>query len=270
MIISIDGAIVSREHATVSIFDRGFLYGDGLFEVLRTWDGTAPTLDLHLDRLYASAQALHMRVVDRAALRTQIEQTIAAAGGELRVRVIVTRGEGGIAARAATIGPGRAIVIAEVLGELPREVSLAIVDWPLPRRRGPAHKTLGYLDPLWAHELAAAAGADDAVRLDADSNVAECATANIFVVHGGEVITPPLDGILPGITRRRVLATCKAHGVPHAERSISLDQLRAADEIFVTSAVRGVVPVTKLDDARRPAGALTRRFAGWIDARPNI
>src|SRR5690348_15389569 len=99
MIVSIDGVIVPRESATVSVFDRGFLYGDGLFEVLRTWNGVAPHLDLHLDRLYISAQELRMRVIDRAALRAQVEQTIAAAGGDLRVRVIVTRGEGGIAAR---------------------------------------------------------------------------------------------------------------------------------------------------------------------------
>lgn len=270
MIVSIDGVIVPRERATISVFDRGFLYGDGLFEVLRTFGGATPQLDLHLDRLYASAQELRMRVIDRATLRAQVEQTVAAAGGDLRVRVIVTRGEGSIAARAAGLGPGRAIVIAEPLGELPREVSLATVEWPLPRRIGPAHKTLAYLDPLWARELAAAAGADEAVRLDADGNVAECATANIFVVRGGEVITPGLDGILPGITRARVLATCRAQGVPHAERSISRDELRAADEIFVTSSVRGVVPVTNLDGAPRLSGAITRRLAGWIDAQAVI
>jgi len=195
---------------------------------------------------------------------------VAAAGGDLRVRVIVTRGEGGIAARAASVGPGRAIVIAEPLGELPREVSVATVEWPLPRRIGPAHKTLGYLDPLWARELAAAAGADEAVRLDADGNVAECATANIFVVTGGEVVTPPLDGILPGITRARVLAACAAHGIPCRERTVSPDELHAADEVFVTSAIRGVVPVTSLDGAQRVFGTITRRLAGWIDARPHI
>ena len=270
MIISIDGVIVPRESATVSILDRGFLYGDGLFEILRSWDGGTPQLDLHLDRLYASAQELRMRVVERGSLKAQVDRTVEAAGGDHRVRIIVTRGEGRIAERAASIGPGRSIVIAEPLGELQREVSLATVEWPLPRRIGPAHKTLAYLDPLWARELAAAAGADEAVRLDADGHVAECATANIFVVRGGEVVTPPLDGILPGITRACVLASCGANGVVCQERTVSRDELRSADEIFVTSAVRGVVAVTRLDGEARAAGPITERLAGWINARPAI
>jgi branched-chain amino acid aminotransferase len=193
-----------------------------------------------------------------------------AGGGELRVRIVVTRGAGGIADRAASIGPGTTIVLAEPLGEVPSEVSLATVEWRIPRRIGPAHKTLAYLDPLWARELAAAAGADEAVRLDGDGNVAECATANIFAVRGGQVITPPVAGILPGITRARVLAACTAHGIPTAERTVACDELRTADEIFVTSAVRGVVPVTSLDGEVKAVGPLTERIAGWINARPAI
>jgi branched-chain amino acid aminotransferase len=269
VIISIDGVIVPREHATVSVFDRGFLYGDGLFEILRAWDGTLPHLALHLDRLYISAQELRMRVIDRATLTAHVTDAVQS-GGDQRVRIIVTRGEGGIADRASSIGPGRSIVIAEPLGALPREVSLATVEWPVPKRVGPAHKTLAYLDPLWARELAAAAGADEALRLDSQGNAAECATANLFVVAGGTVITPPLDGILPGITRARVLAACASNEVPSAERSVSGDELRAADEIFVTSAVRGVVPVTNLDGEPRTAGPITERLASWINARPAI
>jgi branched-chain amino acid aminotransferase len=270
VIISIDGVIVPRESATVSVFDRGFLYGDGLFEILRAWDGVLPYLGPHLDRLYSSAQELRMRVIDRSTLSGHVAAAAAMAGGDQRVRIIVTRGEGGIADRASTIGPGRTIVIAEPLGALPREVSLAIVEWPVPKRVGPTHKTLAYLDSLWARELAAAAGADEALRLDAQGNAAECATANIFVVAGGTVITPPLDGILPGITRARVLAACAENAVPCAERSVSRDELRAAEEIFVTSAVRGVVPVTNLDGEARAAGPITARLAGWINARPAI
>jgi branched-chain amino acid aminotransferase len=271
VIISIDGVVVPRERATVSVLDRGFLYGDGLFEILRSWDGALPHLPLHLDRLYISTQELRMQVIERGALQSQVEQTlVAAGGGDRRVRIVVTRGEGGIAARAASVGPGRAIVIVEELGELPREVSLATVEWPVPRRIGPAHKTLAYLDPLWARELAAAAGADEGLRLDGDGNVAECATANVFAVIGGTVVTPPLDGILPGITRARVLAACAANGVASAERVISRHELREADEIFVTSAVRGVVAVTNLDGEARAEGGLTKRLAGWINARPAI
>lgn len=256
--VSIDGVIVPREHATISIFDRGFLYGDGLFEVLPTWGD----LDAHLDRLYASAAALQMTVVDRVRLAEQVAATITAAGeGAHRVRIVVTRGPGSVGQRAAALGPGKSIVVVEPLGVLPREISAAVVDLPLPRRRGPAHKTLAYLDSLLARELAAAAGVDEAIRLDADGNVAECATANLFLVARGEIITPPLDGILPGITRGRVLAWCRANRIPCAERAVSTGELARADEIFATSAVRGVVPITRLDGAARTAGPLTVRLA---------
>ncbi|HSD87377.1 MAG TPA: aminotransferase class IV, partial [Kofleriaceae bacterium] len=267
----IDGQLVPAAEATVSIFDRGFLYGDGLFEVLRTWGRAVPDLGAHLDRLYASATALEMQMIDRATLCEQIARTIDAAGeGDHRVRITVTRGPGRLGERFGNIGAGRTIVIAEPIGVLPTEVSLALVDWPLPRRQGPAHKTLAYLDHLVARELAAAAGADEAVRLDADGDVAECGSANVFIVEHGAVLTPPLTGILPGVTRAKVLVACELFRIPTEEVSVSLEQLRRADEIFVTSAVRGVVPVTKLDGQARPAGPITARIAAYINARPAI
>lgn len=271
MIVSIDGVIVPPEQATVSIFDRGFLYGDGLFEVLRTWGRAVPDLGAHLDRLYASATALQLPLIERATLCDQIARAIEAAGeGDHRIRITVTRGAGRLGERFARIAGGRTIVIVEPIGTLPTEVSLALVDWPLPRRQGPAHKTLAYLDHLVARELAADAGADEAVRLDADGHVAECASANVFIVENGIVLTPPLAGVLPGVTRAKVLVACELFGIPAREVSVSLAQFRRADEIFVTSAVRGVVPVTKLDGVARPAGSITARIAGYINARPAI
>ena len=261
--ISIDGELVPFERATISIFDRGFLYGDGVFEVLRTWHGVAVDLDAHLDRLYATARALALRTIDRGALAASVRATIAAAGaGDHRVRVVITRGAGPIGARFAELPRGRAIVIVEPLPELPSELALAIVDWPLPRRTGPGTKTLAYLDHAIARELAAAAGADEAIRLDAGGFVAECATANLFVVAGGAVATPPLDaGVLPGVTRARVLAACARLGIVAHERQITVGELAAADELFATSAVRGIVPVTRLDGTARAPGSITKQIA---------
>ncbi len=291
--VTIDGRLVAPDEATVSIFDRGFLYGDGLFEVLRTWEGVALDLDAHLDRLCTSAAALSL-AVDRGRIAEDVRRAIGAAGeGEHRLRIIVTRGAGPIGARLATLPAGRTIVIAEPLGALPASVSLAIVDHPLPRRVGAAHKTLAYLDHAIARELAAIAGADEAVRLGPDGDVVECATANLFIVAGGPaapaagipprnapdaitgdrlegvgrptVVTPPVTaGILPGITRGRVIAACAALGIAVREQRISVEELRAADEIFVTSSVRGVVPVTALDGESRPAGALTQQLADAV------
>jgi len=260
VIASIDGEVVPPEQAAISVFDRGLLYGDGLFEVLRTLRGKPVWLDDHLARLHASARELQLGVP--SVLAQWVRTAVAAAGsGDHRVRIVVTRGEGAIGARLATLGPGRAIIVVEPLPPQPRELSLAIVDWPLPRRAGPAHKTLAYLDHALARELAAAAGADEAVRLDADGHAAECATANLFAVLAGAVVTPPVVGILPGVTRARVLALAAQLAIPAHERAIAVPELRGADEVFVTSALRGVTAVTRLDGVAASVGPITQRLA---------
>ena len=236
--VSIDGVIVPPEQATISIFDRGFQHGDGLFETFRTWSGVAVTWPEHEARLRRSAAALRLGVGD-VAVNPAIE---AAGGGDHRVKVIVTRG-------------GRTIVIVEPLGALPTAVRAAVVDLPLARRRE-GHKMLAYADNLIARELAVAAGADEAIRLDADGYVAEGSTSNVFVVAGESAVTPPLGtGILAGVTRAHVLA------LGGHERRITVDELRGADEIFITSSVRGVVAVTQLDGDARAAGPVTARIA---------
>jgi branched-chain amino acid aminotransferase len=259
--VSIDGELVPPEAASISVLDRGLLYGDGVFEVLRTWDGRAIDLEAHLDRLYTSAGVLELRALPREQLADAVTRTIAAAGGgDRRIRMILTRGPGALTARPSELGPGRAIVIVEPMPPAPSSISLAIVDWPLPRT--PGHKRLAYLDHLLARELGRQAGADEALRLDAGGEVAECATANLFAVIGGEILTPPLaTGALPGITRAHVLALCPGIGVVARERPLGLAAVRGADELFVTSAVRGIVPVTRLDGEPRIAGPIAARIA---------
>ncbi len=261
MIVSIDGQLVSD--ARISVLDRGFLYGDGLFEVFPSWADIEP----HLDRLYASAAALKLRIIERDELVAHINRV---RGTNKRIRVIITRGRGTLATRLDDAGPGHTIIIVEPVGMLPREISVALVDWPLPRRAGPVHKTLAYLDHVLARELAAEAGADEALRLDADGHVAECASANLFIVRNNCVITPPLVGILPGVTRARVLAWCRSQGVATVEESITRDALFAADELFATSAVRGVVGITRLDGSPRLWGAITSQIRDAINAQPAI
>ena len=260
--VSIDGKVIAAEKASISVLDRGLLYGDGLFEVLRTWQGRALELEAHLDRLYASAKVLQLRAMDRTKLMQAVQRTIAAAPpGDHKVRIVLTRGPGALGDRFAALGPGKAIVIVEPLPAQPTGLSLAVVEWPLAQRTA-GHKTLAYLDQVIARELAAAADADEAVRLDADGAVAECATANLFVVADGEVVTPPVDtGALPGVTRARVLEVCEAAGISVGVRKLPLRELRVADEIFATSALRGVVPITRLDGVPVAAGPVTARIA---------
>jgi branched-chain amino acid aminotransferase len=248
MVISIDGVVVPEERATISILDRGFLYGDGLFEVLRTWNKLPVDLDAHLDRMAAAGAALKL-AFDRTEVTAAVRTTIAAAADDTdyRVRIIVTRGQGGVGVRFAAVRGGHTIVILEPLGALPTTTTAAFVEWQVPAR-GSGYKTLAYLDSLIAKELAAERGAEEAVRLGPDGGVVEGATSNLFIVKARIVETPPLaTGILPGITRAHVLACCQQLQIATAERALTTHEVEAADEIFVTSSVRGVVAVTRLE-----------------------
>jgi len=257
--------LVDAGAARISVFDRGLLYGDGCFEVLRTWDGVARDLDAHLDRLYETAKFLELQALERPRLVEAVYRTIAAAHeepGERKLRIMLTRGPGALGERLRDLPKGHAIVIVEPLGEQPTEISLAIVDWPVPRRRGRGHKTLAYLDNIVARELARAADADEAVRLDDAGHVIEGATCNIFAVIKGTVVTPPTGrGVLPGIVRAQVLELCAREGIAATVRDVSQRELRSADELFVTSSLRGVVPVTVLDKTLRSTGPITPRIA---------
>jgi branched-chain amino acid aminotransferase len=270
--VSIDGVVVAPEQASISVFDRGLLYGDGCFEVLRTWGGVARDLDAHLDRLLETAAFLQLETLARGTLVAAVDRTIAAAGtGEHRLRIVLTRGPGSLASRLPALGRGAAIVMVEPLPEPPAEISLAVVDWPLPPRSIRGHKTLAYLDHVLAHELARELGADDAVRLDAGGDVVEGATCNLFAVLGATVVTPPVEGgALPGIVRGRVLELCGGAGIRIAVRALALRELRSADEVFVTSSLRGVVPVTRLDASARPRGPVTARLARAYEAAMRV
>lgn len=266
--VSIDGALVAPDQAKISVFDRGLQHGDGCYEILRTWNGVVGDAEAHLDRLYETAKFLVLRTLDRRELTKALYRTIAAAGpGEHRIRIMLTRGPGPFGAKLAEIGPGSAIVIVEDLPDQPAELSLAVVDWPLPRREQRGHKTLSFVDNIIARELARAADADEAVRLDDDGNVIEGSTSNIFVVAGGEVSTPSTDsGGLPGIVRARVLALCDRLEITSRVRDLTVRDLRGADELFVTSSLRGVVPVTRLDGVRVAVGPITQQLAAaYID-----
>ncbi len=263
-VVSIDGVLVEPERAVISVFDRGLLYGDGCFEVLRTWGSVPVDLAAHLDRMFETLGFLAIKSLSRDAIAAAALAAIDAAGpGEHRIRIVVTRGPGGVATPLAELGAGRTIIIVEPLPRAAIEgLSLAVVDWPLPSRVGRGHKTLAYLDHVVAGELARAAGADEGVRLDASGAVVEGATSNLFVVTAGTVATPSvLGGVLPGIVRERVLAICGELGISTQVRRVTVDELHAADEVFVTSSVRGVVPVTALDTEARKVGPITVRIA---------
>jgi branched-chain amino acid aminotransferase len=276
--IFLDGR--ETDDATISVLDRGLLYGDGCFEVLRTWGGKLVDREAHLARLAETAEYLKLSWRGVDAVRTSVQAALRAAraGGpsadrpDHRVRIVLTRGPGALKLPLREAGPGREIVIVEEIaaeGDAARgavqTMRLATVKFDLPRREGRGHKTLAYLDHVIAKELAREAGADDAIRCDADGNVAEGGTFNLFVVEGEYVRTSHVDqGVLPGIVRARVIRICEREGIPMIVGPISRLVLEGATEAFATSSVRGVVPVVSIDGRELPGGPVGEQVAGFF------
>jgi branched-chain amino acid aminotransferase len=276
--VFIDGQVRLPEEAKVSIFDRGFLYGDSVYETIGTAYGRLFAARDHLDRLERSAHRIGLAVPPRAEIERAIAETIAAAGNpESRVRVILTRGVGKLDLDPATAGDTRLVVIVFPLGAptpdmLEKGVSVAIVSVARnsPQAIDPAVKSGNYLNNVLAlGEARRRSGAYEAILCGGDGSIAEGSTSNVFVIVGGEVRTPPPEvGILDGITRAKVIALCKENGIPIVERRISPDELRGADEAFLTSATRGVLPITRIDE--QPVGSgvpgpVTRRLISLYD-----
>jgi branched-chain amino acid aminotransferase len=269
--VYIDGAILEPEAAVVPVSDRGFLYGDSVYEVMRTSGGKPVDLAPHLDRLEYSAHAIALTLPERARIVEAIRATLEAAGNaESYVRVIVTRGSGEIGLDTALAGEPRLIVMVRPLKRPPAEVyrdgiKLRCVQLELTARAvSPGIKTGNYLTNIMAMHEARAAGADDALICDTDGRVTEGSSFNVFVVQGERVLTPARDvGLLAGITRERIIQLARGQGIDVVETMLRPDDVRHADEVFITSTIRGVLPVAMVDETplRCPlVGPMTRRI----------
>lgn len=258
--VNVDGTIVSGERAAVSLFDRSFLYGDSVYETIRAYGGVAFALGEHLSRLYNSMRRLRITPnVERDTIEARIEGTLAAAKvRDAYIRVIVTRGSGSEFGLASSLdNPGPVYVMVRAYKAPPREwyeqgISAMI---PVVRRVGrdaldPAIKSGNYLNSILAMIEAKEAGADDAILLNAAGMVTEATTSSLFAVIDGSVVTPPLSaGILDGITRRHLLAALREAGKPATELNLTEADLKRADELFITSTLKEVVPIRSLDGA---------------------
>ncbi len=261
--VHIGGRVCLPDEAKISVFDRGFLYGDSVYETIGTSGGRLFAVEEHLVRLERSAARIGLRVPPRAEIERAIAETLAAAGNEeSRVRVMLTRGAGKLDLDPASVDDPQLVVIVFPLGPptsemYARGVSAAIVSVTRnnPQAIDPAVKSGNYLNNILAlGEARRRSGAYEAILCSSDGTVAEGASSNIFAVRGGVVRTPPLDvGILDGITRAKVIGLCRQAGIAIEEARISPEELRAADEVFITSATRAVLPVTRLDE--QPVGA---------------
>lgn len=260
-LVLIDGVLRSAEEATVSVFDRGFLYGDSVFETVRTYGGRPFALDEHLDRLERSARRVLIPMpVPRAVLAEEIERGIRESeNAESLVRVVITRGQ------AASLGldPSRAlrplrVIIVAPLQPLPPEKyehGIRVITHRTQRitdgTEAVGAKIANYLVSVLAMDAATRRGADEALLVDAEGRVLEGTTSNVFGVVGAELVTPPEElGILAGITRAHVLEIARGLGITTHVRPIHESELGRFDELFVSSSIREIVPVVSVDDQR--------------------
>jgi branched-chain amino acid aminotransferase len=273
--VYIDGEIHQPETARVSVFDRGFLFGDSVFETIAFLDGRFVFLDEHLDRLERSASLLHLILPARSQIERALRETALASGErEARVRVMVTRGAAGIDLDPATAEAPSLVVIAQPLGapspslvEEGAAVEVVKVSRGAAGGMDPMIKSGNYLTSVLAIAEARRKrpGAHEAILCSAGDSIAEGATSNVFFVAQQVLCTPGLEvGILDGVTRAKVLQLARRAGIETRELSfVAPERLRAAEEIFLTSAVRGILPVTSVDGVRiglgRP-GPVTRRL----------
>ncbi|MEZ5694501.1 MAG: aminotransferase class IV [Altererythrobacter sp.] len=282
VLINVNGVLVPRAEATVSVFDSGFMLGDGVWEGLRLHKGKIAFLDAHLDRLYEGAKATAMDNIGltRKELSERIDETID--GNAMRseqgvhIRLMVTRGIRSTPYQdpRVVISPATIVIIPEYKAPLPATVENGIRLFTVHVRRGdPAVQdqklnSHSKLNCITACIQATQAGADEALMLDPHGFVATCNSTHFFIVRKGEVWTSSGDYCLGGITRSNVIRVCREQGIPVFEKNFSLTDVYGADEAFVTGTFAGVVPVTEVDGRRltEGRGPMVERLQGLYKA----
>jgi branched-chain amino acid aminotransferase len=256
---SVNGTIVPAEAARVSVLDNGFAFGDSVYEVMRTYGGLVFEPGRHFRRLRASAARLGIELAATdAELMRQVEALIARAeSGESYVRIILTRGVGDCSYDFTRVTGPTVVMIQKPLAPYPARhyqegirVAAVGVRRNHPRALDPAIKSSNLLNNILAVREAQARGCDEPLLLNHEGFLAEGASTNLFIVWEGTFFTPPLSaGILAGITREVVLELVASLGLPCHEKPLQLDALLGADEAFMTSTTREVVPVRQVDDS---------------------
>jgi branched-chain amino acid aminotransferase len=267
----IDGVVLGPSEARISVYDRGFLYGDSVFETVRTYGGKLFALTEHLTRLARSADLTGIVVpVPLAQLGREAEAAITAAGNpESQVRVMLTRGSGPMGLDPGLAGEPCRVILVEPLTppsaqQYLRGISVRCVQTVRASDAAHSAKVGNYLASALALRDARAAGADEALVVNRDGVVVEGTTFNVFAVLGGKLVTPPLEiGILAGITRAVVIEQAERMGLEVSYRAVTPAALARSDEVFITSTIREVLPVTRIDDAPVSGGVpgpVTRRL----------
>ncbi|KPK85528.1 MAG: branched-chain amino acid aminotransferase [Phycisphaerae bacterium SM23_33] len=273
MKVWLNGKLVDKAKACVSVFDHGLLYGDGVFEGIRVYNGTIFQCEAHLDRLFASAEAIRLPIpMTRQEITRAMQQAMRA--NQVRegyIRLVVTRGAGTLGLGPFDCSGGSVFIIADQVALYPQQMyedGLAVV---IARHRRispdmlpPAVKSLNYLNNILAKIEAIDAGAGEALMLNAQGELSEATGDNIFIVRDGIVLTPPPEaGVLVGITRKVVMDLCRELGVPLEEKPLTAQELLAADEAFLTGTAAEVIAIARVDGkpiGTGKSGPITRKL----------
>jgi branched-chain amino acid aminotransferase len=256
--IYLNGELVEKEKAVVSVYDHGFLYGDGVFEGIRMYSGNVFRLKEHLDRLYDSARSILLNIpysfeeLEEIVLETLRKNQFHESA---YIRLVVSRGTGDLGLDPRKCHQPNLVVIAEQLALFPQDLyekGITMVTVPTRRNRpdilSPKVKSLNYLNNIMVKVEATNAGADEALTLNTEGYVAEGSGQNIFIVKGGELLTPPsYVGALEGVTRNAIIDLARDLGYIVKEQPFTRHDVYVAEEVFLTGTAAEVIPVVKLD-----------------------
>jgi branched-chain amino acid aminotransferase len=255
-LIYFNGKFVKKQDARTSVYDHGFLYGDGVFEGIRAYNGRVFRLDGHLDRMYDSAKAIDLKIpLSKEDMKKAIIETLKMNGlKDAYIRPIVTRGDGdlGLDPRKCPM-PNVFIITQEwgaMYGDLYEKGLTAVtvgIRRNAPEALPPNIKSLNYLNNILAKIEANVKGGDEAIMIDVHGNVSEGSGDNIFVVKNGMILTPPALNNLRGITRAAAIELAIKDRIPVSETNMGLFDIYTADEVFVTGTAAEIAPVTKVD-----------------------
>lgn len=271
-IVNIDGTLYPPDQAKISVFDHGFLYGDNIYETMRTYRGKVFLIERHLFRLEASAKLINLNLLlNQTDFQRQIERTASAAGNiESYIRLIVTRGQGAISLDMDSSERASYVIIVKPLEQYPREyyergVKLAMVSIRRNDRQAlnPRIKSGNLLNNVLAYMQAKSEGAFEGILCNLAGYVTEATSSNVFLVKKGTLITPSLDsGLLSGVTRGLALELAAAQQIPIEERNVLPEELLQCDECFITSTTKAIIPVNQIGEVRLPEapGIVTRRI----------
>jgi branched-chain amino acid aminotransferase len=271
--IYINGRLLDKEDAKISVYDHGLLYGDGVFEGLRSYGGRVFRLQQHLDRLYDSAKAIWLEIpIAKRAMADAVVETLKVNGlDDAYIRLVVTRGAGSLGLDPNRTSDPQVIIIADRIQLYPPELyekGLEIVTASTMRNHPAALnariKSLNYLNNILAKIEGLQAGSIEALMLNHKGEVAECTGDNIFLVHTGVISTPPTDaGILEGITREAVIELAERAGIEVRQIPLTRHDVYVADECFLTGTAAEVIAVVKVDQrviGSGEPGPLTRQL----------